>query len=276
MRPPVPISTLADAAKWMSELSGALMTEREVLGHAFNFQWAAERAQRTGEHSDEMPDAVKADRIVHALLPGDVDLRMRQWRIDGYTDRPATREQRIVALDSFELFDLLTYDSVDLTLPRLTDQYESDEYAELILDGAVATYAMLRIYTRGLHILAAWWRSTVGMRAPRGPAVPAAPMLGDAAPSATRNKPAGGDALTALVWGICYDLLEIGQRPTAGPVMTELKVRADSSDPRLKGPLLSSVAGGVKYEDSNGTEKELNAAQLAARISEWRKACFHG
>jgi hypothetical protein len=101
-------------------------------------------------------------------------------------------------------------------------------------------------------------------------------MLGDAAPSATRNKPAGGDALTALVWGICYDLLEIGQRPTAGPVMTELKVRADSSDPRLKGPLLSSVAGGVKYEDSNGTEKELNAAQLAARISEWRKACFHG
>jgi hypothetical protein len=59
--------------------------------------------------------------------------------------------------------------------------------------------------------------------------------------------------------------------------MAELKARADSPDPRRKGPLLSSVAGGVKYEDSNGTEKELTAAQLAARIGEWRRRIdFHG
>lgn len=276
MRPPVPISTLADAAKWMSELSGTTMTEREVLGHAFNFQWAAERAQRTGERPDEMPDTVAAERIIHVLLPGDVDLRLRQWRIDGYTDRPATREQRIVALDSFELFDLLTYDGADLTLPRLTDPYEGDEHAELMLDGAVVTHAMVRIYARGLYILAAWWQSTVGTRVPHVPAaLPAAPIHGDAAP---REQPGGGDALTALIWTICYDLVDARrQRPTAGPVMAELKARADSPDPRRKGPLLSSVAGGVKYEDSNGTEKELTAAQLAARIGEWRRRTdFHG
>lgn len=256
MRPPVPISTLPDAAKWMSELSGAAMTEREVLGHAFNFMRADDAAER----------------IIHVTIPADVEMRLRQWRLDGYSESPATVAQRVVALDSYELLDLLTYDSVEVTLPRLTDPYEGDEHAELILDGTIVTQSMTRIYTRGLCILAAWWQSTVGAGGSRMSTPPAAlPGL-----RATRKQPAGGDALTSIIWGICYDLADAGQRQTAVPVMAELKVRADSNDQRLKGPLLSSVAGGVKYEDSNGTEKELTAPQLQQRINEWRKGNFGG
>jgi hypothetical protein len=288
MRPPVPISTLPDAAKWMSELSGAMMTEREVLGHAFNFQWAAEHAHRAGEQLHDVADddptgpgqtpaMFTAERIIQVLIPADVEMRQRQWRIDGYADRAATREQRIVALDSYELFDLLTYDCAEVTLPRPTDPYEGDQYAELMLDGAVVTHDMTRIYARGLHILAAWWQATVGAAGSRMSTPPAALPIGMAlAVVPARRQPAGGDALTAVVWAICFDLLEARQRVSPGPVMAELKARADDPDQRRKGPLLSAVAGGVKYEDSNGSEKELNVAQLQSRLGEWRKANTHG
>lgn len=264
MRPPVPISTLPDAARWMSELSGATMTERELLGHAFNFQQADQRVER----------------IIQVIIPVDAEMRLRYWRRDGYTERATTRAERVVALDSYELFDLLTYDCAEITLPRLTDPYEGDEHAELILDGAVVTHSMTRIYARGLYILAAWWQSTVGaagLRMSTPPAMPPVGMgLGVPELRAPRKHPAGGDALTATIWSICYDLVDAWQRQTPGPVMAELKARADDPDPRRKGPLLSSVAGGVKYEDSNGAERELNVAQLQARISEWRKAVARG
>lgn len=290
MRPPVPISTLPDAARWLSELSGATITEREVLGHAFNFQWAAERAWRIGETTDDManarpggdeaPATLTSERIIQVLIPADVEMMLRQWSIDGYTERPVTRMERVVALDSYELFDLLTYDSAEITLPRLTDPYEGDEHAEFILEGAVVTHSMTRIYARGLYMLAAWWQGTVGAAGARTAtplaALPAPTAFVIAGPRAPRKQPSGGDALTGLIWSICYDLLDAGLRQTPGPVMAELKVRADSHDQKRKGPLLSSVAGGVKYEDSNGTEKELNAAQLQARISEWRKVVFRG
>ncbi|WP_426116285.1 hypothetical protein [Massilia sp. PWRC2] len=282
MRPPVPISTLSDAAKWMSELSGATMTEREVLGHAFNFQWAAERPRGEGDEPAAQgitAAAREAERIVQVIIPRDVEMRLRQWRLDGYTDRPVTQAERIIALDSYELFDLLTYDCTELNLPRLTDPYEGDEYAEIVLDGAMVNQAQVRICARGLYILAAWWQSTVGAagrEAPDDTAAPARAIQGYIPSPAKRKEPAGGDTLTALIWSVCYDLAEAGQRASPVPVMAELKVRASDPDARRKGSLLSAVAGGVKWEDASGEQKELTMPQLEARVGEWRKAVSNG
>lgn len=85
--------------------------------------------------------------------------------------------------------------------------------------------------------------------------------------------PNGGNALTPTIWEICYDLRDAGERVTAGSVMRELQIRAQSTDPKIKGPLVSSTAGGVKWETSvKGIEKELFSGALDARIKEWRKA----
>jgi hypothetical protein len=87
-----------------------------------------------------------------------------------------------------------------------------------------------------------------------------------------RIKPQGGDSLTPMIWEICHDIRDGGEKPTPVPVMAQLKIRADSTDPKVKGPLLCSVMGGVKYEHSSGDERELDSPKLQARINEWKKA----
>lgn len=83
-----------------------------------------------------------------------------------------------------------------------------------------------------------------------------------------RKTPNGGDSLTPIIWGLCYDLYGAGQRVTPRPVMAELKrMAADQTH-----PLLGSVAGGVVYEYERGDERELNSSQLQSRINEWKKA----
>jgi hypothetical protein len=54
--------------------------------------------------------------------------------------------------------------------------------------------------------------------------------------------------------------------------MQELKIRAQSPDPKVRGPLMGTSAGGVQYETADGIQKELNRGALAARIKEWRNA----
>jgi hypothetical protein len=105
--------------------------------------------------------------------------------------------------------------------------------------------------------------------ASKGRAIVASPPVCAPTP---RVKPQGGDSLTRIVWDICYDILDAGERPTPVPVMRELKIRAQSTDPKLKEPLVSSTAGGVKYEDADGDEHELNSNQLQSRINAWKKA----
>jgi hypothetical protein len=91
------------------------------------------------------------------------------------------------------------------------------------------------------------------------------------APLPPRLNPQGGDTLTPMIWEICYDLRDGDVKPTPMPVMAELKARADSTDKKVKGVLAGSIAGGVKYEDADGDERELNANQLQSRINEWKK-----
>lgn len=89
--------------------------------------------------------------------------------------------------------------------------------------------------------------------------------------SRARQKPAGGDALTPTIWEICYDLNDAAEKVTPGPVMMELKIRAQSLDAKVRGPLMGTSAGGVKFETIDGEEKELTSPMLAARINEWKK-----
>lgn len=101
------------------------------------------------------------------------------------------------------------------------------------------------------------------------PAAPGGTM--DSKPRA-RKKPGGGDALTPIVWETCYDLHDAGEKVTPGSVMRELKIRAQSLDPKARGPLMGTSAGGVKFETIDGEEKEMNSAALAARINAWKDA----
>jgi hypothetical protein len=87
-----------------------------------------------------------------------------------------------------------------------------------------------------------------------------------------RVKPRGGDALTRLIWEICYDLAGTEERQTPGLVMRELKIRAQSDDLKRKFPLMWPTTGGVQYEDIHGDPQELSPSQLKSRIKEWKKA----
>lgn len=91
-------------------------------------------------------------------------------------------------------------------------------------------------------------------------------------PPSQRKRPQGGDTLTRIIWDICYDIRDAGEKPTPVPVMRKLKIRAQSAIAEEREPLVASTAGGVKYEDADGEERELNTNQLQSRINEWKKA----
>lgn len=91
---------------------------------------------------------------------------------------------------------------------------------------------------------------------------------GSATSKTSRIVPAGGDSLTPVIWGICYDLDAEGRKVTARPVMAELKRRAEAKTH----PLVEGTLGGVKYEYEKGQESELDSEQLRKRIGEWRKS----
>lgn len=97
-------------------------------------------------------------------------------------------------------------------------------------------------------------------------------MSGKSPPGDARRLPGGGDALTEMIWTICYGIKESGREPKQLGVMAELKKLAGSMDAAKKRPLVGDTAGGVKYENSNGDETELTSTRLQARINEWRKA----
>lgn len=85
-----------------------------------------------------------------------------------------------------------------------------------------------------------------------------------------RIKPRSGDALTPVIWDICYDLHGAGEEIKPRHVMAELRERAEKNI----WPLLCVVAGGVRYEREKGEEDELCNERLRARIKEWKKAAI--
>lgn len=85
-----------------------------------------------------------------------------------------------------------------------------------------------------------------------------------ATPSTLRLKPMGGDSLSPLVWKICSDLRDCGERISPRSVMAELKSLA--TGPNKCHPLLGQVTGGVKFEYEYGIEDELNIENLRHRI----------
>jgi len=82
-----------------------------------------------------------------------------------------------------------------------------------------------------------------------------------------RSTPTSGDALTILIWDICFRLTEEtgGQRPAA---IMAILVRLASETPRPH-PLVGLDAGIVVYESSKGVEKELTDARLRGRMRGW-------
>ena len=94
-------------------------------------------------------------------------------------------------------------------------------------------------------------------------------------PRATRLQPTAGDNLTPIVWRVCYEIHEAGDKVTPRPVMARLQALAESDDLAQKGCLVAAVAGGVKWEplgSEDGKDRELTAEMLAARIREWKIA----
>ena len=85
---------------------------------------------------------------------------------------------------------------------------------------------------------------------------------------AARIKPEGGDSLTPMIWGMCYDICESGETVKPSKVMSELRARAEQGI----WPLVGIVAGGVKFEYEKGEEKELSQDALRKRIDGWKEA----
>jgi hypothetical protein len=150
MTPPVPISTLEDAARWLSNATGSVITEREVLGHAFRYMLAKDLEWMTESNHDGDRHAP----VLYAVLPKDAEVRLRRWQIGGYRDRLAGRQGYIVPLDREEAQALLTHGSAEITLPRLTDPPGGDGQDEVHVREAIVTPSMIRIYARDLYILA--------------------------------------------------------------------------------------------------------------------------
>ena len=82
-----------------------------------------------------------------------------------------------------------------------------------------------------------------------------------------RSTPTSGDALTLLIWDICFKLTEEtgSQRPAA--IMAVLVKLANESPPPY--PLVGLDAGIVWYESSLGVEKDLTDTRLRGRMRTW-------
>lgn len=89
---------------------------------------------------------------------------------------------------------------------------------------------------------------------------------------ATRIKPQGGDALTPLIWEICYDLQDAGQEIKPRHVMVELRKRAQNK----VWPLVDAMSGGVRFELEKGKRALLDSEALRKRIDKWKEAITGG
>ena len=103
-----------------------------------------------------------------------------------------------------------------------------------------------------------------------------APKIEIAKPTTSkRKKPEGGDALTPVIWGICYEMFESGTalkdiKPRE--VMRKLKEMAAMG----VSPLTADVGDGVQFENASGELKTVKQPALGKRIKEWRKAEIGG
>lgn len=117
MRNPLPISTLAEAALWLTDATGAAWTDKEVLGAIFQKMIPITIDQEPFEN------------YLHISLPESARLSFR-W----YDPKTATIKSRLCegwempTLSGYEdAISLFTWGTINLPYPLISDQWEGED-----------------------------------------------------------------------------------------------------------------------------------------------------
>jgi len=146
MKPPLGISTLEEAASWLSEYSGRQWSDREVLDLGFK------RAL-----TDFQRDGIEAAPILWAALPRSTRFVFRRWTVESGCERRAA-DWQMVPIGYESAFALLCDgNSAAVEFPRASDPWNGED--GLCIDSpdthVIVSIDMLRVYARDLVCLAA-------------------------------------------------------------------------------------------------------------------------
>ncbi len=146
MKNPLGVSTLEEAASWLSEYSGRQWSAREVLDLGFKRSLA-----------DFQRDGVEASPTLWAALPPSTRFVFRRWTVERGCERRPT-DWQLVPITYENVFALLCGGgSVAVEFPRASDPWDGED--RLCIDSpdthVLVSIDMLRVYARDLVCLAA-------------------------------------------------------------------------------------------------------------------------
>lgn len=146
MKNPLGVSTLEEAASWLSEYSGQQWSAREVLDLGFKRSLA-----------DFQRDGVEASPTLWAALPLSTRFMFRRWTVERGCERRPT-DWQLVPITYENVFALLCGGgSAAVEFPRASDPWDGED--GLCIDSpdthVLVSIDMLRVYARDLVCLAA-------------------------------------------------------------------------------------------------------------------------
>lgn len=146
MKNPLGVSTLEEAASWLSEYSGRQWSAREVLDLGFKRSLA-----------DFQRDGVEASLTLWAALPPSTRFVFRRWTVEKGCERRPT-DWQLVQITYENVFALLCGGgSAAVEFPRASDPWDGED--RLCIDSpdthVLVSIDMLRVYARDLVCLAA-------------------------------------------------------------------------------------------------------------------------
>lgn len=157
VNPPLACSTLADAARWLSETTGATWSERQVLSAALSYSLKATQKELSDAIAESRA-AFAPEPVLWAALPADTRFHFRRWTVEAGTECCPTGWKLIPLRYENCLVLLENGSAVSLEFPRSCDPWRGAD--ELCIDTQdthqTVTPDMLRIYGRQLALLAAW------------------------------------------------------------------------------------------------------------------------
>ena len=141
MRDPLPISTLAEAAVWLTEATGAAWTDKEVLGTIFKKM---------------IPIAIDQEPLenyLHISLPKSARLSFRRFDPETGTIKSRLCEGwEMPALSRYDdALSLITHGAIDFPYPLISEQWEGEDGFCIGADAPpIVTLESLRINAKDL------------------------------------------------------------------------------------------------------------------------------
>lgn len=259
MKHPLGVSTLKEAASWLSEYSGRQWSAREVLDLGFKRALA-----------DFQRDGVEAAPILWAALPPSTRFVFRRWTVErGCERRPA--EWQMVPITYESAFALLSSGgSAAVEFSRASDPWSGED--GLCIDSpdthVLVSIDMLRVYARDLVCLAA---ELTADTEPQPAAEPESDAEHEQRPTEQKAAPDTG-GLVAWQAVMIESWPEIAKahkgKPTPRNAMQWLKRHG----PRAVIPEEQPDHIALRWLDLSGNLQTVVLKSIQSRVSEWRKA----